>query len=662
MFELTNLVSLFSNRLFRIPDYQRGYAWEKSEIEDFWRDITNLRDGKNHYTGVLTLEKISNEVVKNWSEDKWLIDGRGYTAFYIVDGQQRITTSIILIKAIIDITFNKYESSDLNYSTLKEITETYVYKKNEKSKLQSCIFSYEKGNPSYYYFMSKILGVPDVLDIHIENTKYTQNLEFAYDYFYKNLNQMSFDEIQDIFRIVSQRMLFNMYFIGDDLDIFVTFETMNNRGKPLSVLELLKNRLIYLSSMFLDDDGQADELRKQINNGWKDVYHYLGKNKNKPLNDDIFLAYHTNLFFPDNNELTYEYDYRKKGIYYSKYLLNNYYTTDNITNGNIEISDILKFIRSIKKSVYNWYVLNNESEYRGHERTRRILISINDGKRTSSQHSSNNFKNEKINELSLLLLALLNNECEDIQLRKILKLINTYEFLKMFIVLDKEKENYYGRKKEDSDEFFICYSDYFKEVINQKVCNLEKRLTECINSFQTNENVKRTIKYFFESGFYQTKFPIKYFFVQYERYLSHKSQAGISKLDYEGLLSDGWFYRNNIEHIFPQRGRNDYWTSQLLNKSHEQIYLLKNSLGNLVIINEVKNSKLANLPFPEKKAKGFIHGNYSENELLKYDQWTILEITDRGMNLLKFMIENWDLNILNNDRDKVELLGLSNWY
>lgn len=297
MFELTNLVSLFSNRLFRIPDYQRGYAWEKSEIEDFWRDITNLRDGKNHYTGVLTLEKISNEVVKNWSEDKWLIDGRGYTAFYIVDGQQRITTSIILIKAIIDITFNKYESSDLNYSTLKEITETYVYKKNEKSKLQSCIFSYEKGNPSYYYFMSKILGVPDVLDIHIENTKYTQNLEFAYDYFYKNLNQMSFDEIQDIFRIVSQRMLFNMYFIGDDLDIFVTFETMNNRGKPLSVLELLKNRLIYLSSMFLDDDGQADELRKQINNGWKDVYHYLGKNKNKPLNDDIFLAYHTNLFF-----------------------------------------------------------------------------------------------------------------------------------------------------------------------------------------------------------------------------------------------------------------------------------------------------------------------------------------------------------------------------
>lgn len=168
MFELTNLVTLFSNRLFRIPDYQRGYAWEEKEIEDFWRDITNLRPNKNHYTGVLTLEKISDEVIKNWSDDKWLVEGRGYSAFYIVDGQQRITTSIILIRAVIEIIRHKYDSNDLNYSTIEEITEKYVYKRNKKSNLQSCIFSYENGNPSYYYFISKILAIANILDINIE--------------------------------------------------------------------------------------------------------------------------------------------------------------------------------------------------------------------------------------------------------------------------------------------------------------------------------------------------------------------------------------------------------------------------------------------------------------------------------------------------------------
>ena len=48
--ELQPLSLLFQNRLFRIPDYQRGYAWQKEQLNDFWEDIENLRDGKNHYT------------------------------------------------------------------------------------------------------------------------------------------------------------------------------------------------------------------------------------------------------------------------------------------------------------------------------------------------------------------------------------------------------------------------------------------------------------------------------------------------------------------------------------------------------------------------------------------------------------------------------------
>ena len=43
---------------------------------------------------------------------------------------------------------------------------------------------------------------------------------------------------------------FNIHEIDDDYDVFVAFETMNNRGKELSTLELLKNRLIYLSTLY----------------------------------------------------------------------------------------------------------------------------------------------------------------------------------------------------------------------------------------------------------------------------------------------------------------------------------------------------------------------------------------------------------------------------
>lgn len=64
--------------------------------------------------------------------------------------------------------------------------------------------------------------------------------------------------------------------INDEIDVFVTFETMNNRGRPLSSLELLKNRLIYLSTLFKDNTGK-DKLRSNINDAWKTMYEYLGK-------------------------------------------------------------------------------------------------------------------------------------------------------------------------------------------------------------------------------------------------------------------------------------------------------------------------------------------------------------------------------------------------
>ncbi len=48
-------------------------------------------------------------------------------------------------------------------------------------------------------------------------------------------------ELERLFRSLTQRFVFSVYELVDDLDVFVVFETMNNRGKKLSTLELLKN-------------------------------------------------------------------------------------------------------------------------------------------------------------------------------------------------------------------------------------------------------------------------------------------------------------------------------------------------------------------------------------------------------------------------------------
>jgi len=91
---------------------------------------------------------------------------------------------------------------------------------------------------------------------------------------------------------LTRRFLFDEYIIKDEFDVFVASKTMNNRGKKLSDLELLKNRLIYLTTLYSDDEldpAERAELRELINDAWNAVYYQLGRNKLKPLNDDEFL-------------------------------------------------------------------------------------------------------------------------------------------------------------------------------------------------------------------------------------------------------------------------------------------------------------------------------------------------------------------------------------
>ena len=115
---------------------------------------------------------------------------------------------------------------------------------------------------------------------------------FAKKYFAKKLKVLNKESKESIFDKVVNRLKFNYYEIDDSLDVYVTFETMNNRGKSLSHLELLKNRLIYLSTLLHEDDETKGRLRRDINETWKTIYEYLGKNKDNPLDDDTFLFNH----------------------------------------------------------------------------------------------------------------------------------------------------------------------------------------------------------------------------------------------------------------------------------------------------------------------------------------------------------------------------------
>lgn len=282
MDKLESIQDIFKDRIFRIPDYQRGYAWTTKQLKDFWEDILNLPIDRFHYTGLLSIKKLDINIWSTWNDEKWLIEDRGYKPFHIVDGQQRLTTFIIFVQAWIEFLKNlpenlekKEEEIYLGTISLKIIKETYItVEKPPNFIIKTYKFGYEIDNPSFQFLRHKIFLEPN--NGTIQETFYTLNLENSKNFFKDNLEDLYKNygllEIERLFKKVTQKLMFNVHEIDDHFDVFVAFETMNNRGKKLSNLELLKNRLIYLTTLYDEKELKQDErisLRNSINDAWK---------------------------------------------------------------------------------------------------------------------------------------------------------------------------------------------------------------------------------------------------------------------------------------------------------------------------------------------------------------------------------------------------------
>ena len=652
--QLMSLSKIFSDRLFRIPDYQRGYAWGTKEVNEFWNDLDRLQINKNHYVGVLTLEPVPLEVYNHWIDDTWLIQSKKYSPFYVVDGQQRLTTAILLINSIFDLMLQK-DIKKINYTSYEEIIRKFVYESKDENKSRTYIFGYEEKNPSYEYLIRKIYKEKSEHSYIVQETTYTANLANAKKIFMEKLSPLNTQELEIVYTKITQHFLFNIYEISSDIDVFVTFETMNNRGKPLSHLELLKNRLIYLSTLFKIDDSNRARLRRNINECWKDIYHFLGKNKDKQLPDDEFLNAHFQLYFCKKLKEIYKpgyTNYRRLRLssIQQNYLLDKFFVPQNISDKQLTIEDVFNYIDSLKTSIELWNFINNPSFSCFDEETQEYLRKLNYLSIDRRYYSEVQVSNYKV-----LILACLENYKNESVLLKFLKSFEKYLFLIDFYTSECFCEN---------DKVFIDVDDLIIKVKSGDISTsdiierLNKISAYIISSADIN---KRLIELYGKRGFYPSNF-LKYFLCEYEVELMRQSKSGIVKLDRDILFDSGY---ESLEHIYPQNSHHRYWLEMFSSCNAKEKNSLRSSLGNFVLVSKPKNSKLGNKPFPEKKCNdqnslGYKYGNYSEIELTNYEDWGANEILDRGLKLLNLLYRRWGIKIGNGNKpERKAFLGLS---
>ncbi|GAA7121770.1 DUF262 domain-containing protein [Helicobacter pylori] len=588
--ELLNLDGVIEKGMFEIPSYQRGYAWQERQLKDFWNDLEHVSKlgDKFHYMHSLTLRELENEFENS--------------AFEIIDGQQRLTTSLILLGLLAKITQNK----DPKYSLIN-LEPILSYKYYGLSEAFRAITEEEK----------------DLKAFKTSTSFYAKNLIDAYAFFKEKISDTPVETLEKMFDALIKKMLFSVVGLNDNrIDPFSSFETINNRGKDLSTLELFKNRLHFVVHKICEGK-KLEKLQQEINDTYTLIYHDLRQFEDAHL--ESFLKHFVAYYYGEKGDF-------KKRLLEMEFNAHKRYTDNTNFDDEYERIDDLLFYLSYSSKVWNFlHTLDEKS----------IALIVDDNKKLEMEITPKMRglleKMRRLNALSdnaflPLLLSLLtiqrvgrsaNEQPYTTQeLEGLLEYLERFGFLIYGVAGKNTAKNEWI---ELAFEAFRAFRYGEENIVIEKLPTLEKSffnrqgnsglelLEESIHSKKNTEK------------WYGWGKALNYLLYEYE--LHHNPET---TLNFDSSIE-------SIEHILPQKPDQGYSAKE---KSWAKNPHIVHALGNLLLIAKNANSSLSNKPFDEKR-KEYLKGSYSEKEVAKNASFGVAQIKERSEKLLDFLIARY---------------------
>ncbi len=585
--ELLNLDGVMEKGVFEIPSYQRGYAWQERQLKDFWNDLEHVSKLGNqfHYMHSLTLRELENEFENS--------------AFEIIDGQQRLATSLILLGLLAKTTQNK----DPKYSLIN----------------LEPILSYK------YYGLSEAFRAITEEEKDLKEFKtsfYAKNLIDAYAFFKEKISDTPVGTLEKMFDALTKKMLFSVVGLNDNrIDPFSSFETINNRGKDLSTLELLKNRLHFVAHKICEGK-KLENLQQEINNTYTLIYHDLRQFKDDHL--EGFLKYFVAYYYGEKRDF-------KERLLNTAFDAHKRYTDNTNFDDEYERIDDLLFYLSYSSKVWNFlHTLDEKS----------ITLIVDDNRKLEMEITPKTCilleKMRRLNALNdnaflPLLLSLFTIQLvgkgankqpyTTKELEGLLEYLERFGFLVYGVAGKNTAKNEWI---ELAFEAFRAFRYGEENIVIEKLPTLEKNffkgehsglelLEESIHSKKNTEKWYRWGK------------ALNYLLYEYE--LHHNPET---TLNFDDSIE-------SIEHILPQKPDQGYSAKE---KDWAKNPHIVHALGNLLLISKNANSSLSNKPFEEKR-KEYLKGSYSEKEVAKNASFGVAQIKERSEKLLDFLIARY---------------------
>ena len=566
---LLKLGSFLGNGKLYIPEYQRGYSWEEMQLDDFWIDLVqiyeeNTRD--EHFLGQVVIHKNKDDSKR-----------------YIIDGQQRISTAIILLdilrtkfKEIADSKNNNDandDAEDINTRSIGRVSET---KKEQYLSM---------GGVDKEFFIKYIQarGPINYNDKKFEKKRLkpsNYNIFYASKFFEDKISKFitkktpnEYIELNKLYQCLINQFILMTVETDDINEAYIIFESLNARGKALETADLLKNHILRKAH---NDLSSATET-------WNTIIDNLDN-----IDPTKFIRYYWN----STKKFA-----REKDLFKS--------LRKDISSQS-DVNTLLSNLRSLSKVCAAILHPDDNKEFDLTELNERLL------------------EMQKLDASSyipiIFALRLQNYSEEDIN--EVLKAIETLivrNFVVSGLVANKYELEFAQIAKSISDKTWPPNSDSSsskmptKDDILKKLYSLMVSDEEFINNFRIFNSKKNAVI----------------------RYLLRK----INNFDINETKIVDDSNRVHVEHILPKK-INDEWIN--FNDEDHETYLWR--LGNLTLLGQEYNNRAKNKGFDKKKEIYKKSEIKMTRDLVSIDDWTTFTIVKRQEDFAEIALRIWPRN------------------
>ncbi len=596
---------IFSNEktiIYKIPKYQREYTWGQKEWGLLFNDI--IENDYGYFLGsIICVDKS--------------VSAMGDVELEVIDGQQRITSlSLLLISLYEKLNVFKDKLDEDQITDLNNIKRELVIRSNGEN-IARLTPQIQNDNRNDYFSLLCEKGL--LSDKERKNYAGLRRIYKAYSYFSNAVDKYieelnpkdDNDKINALFELVrrfNSAVLVSIE-VETNKDAYMLFESLNNRGVPLSAIDLIKNLLISIS----DRDGKAEECYTI----WKKIISYLSDDYG--VQERFFRQFY-NAYRDELNK-----PYKTEGK--TKYALGYLATRTTLLDIYEKLlkDDYMSFLNRLESEAKNYAILINNTTEDNYNKT--LAESLLDLDRIQGAPSY------------ILLLYLLSNKrilkINDEVIKDIIEYLtkffvrrnitdypNTRNLTKIFMDIIALIDGKSGR------EIYDVTVNYLKDNSSSDE-EFEKKLNGSV--YLDNPDATRFLLCYYENKFKTNE-----------------------------IYTDLWKRDNSnkyvwtIEHIFPE-GDNvpQDWVNMIANGNRDLAneYLIKytHTLGNLTITGY--NQTLSNLSYEKKNNRVNKDGNYVgyknglklNEDVVDLPAWTINKIETRTKKLVKFFKDEFKL-------------------